>query len=357
MNNHENILNIKEIAAVIAAIQKPSGEIAWSADGKTDVWDHIESAMGLSIAGFWWEARRAYEWAAATQLADGSWWAATKNDNVIDSTKDSNFSSYIAVGLYHHYLVTGDRNFATTMWKTLVKGINFALSLQAPSGKIYWATDKNGRIDKMALLTGSSSVLMSLKCAIALAKELGKDATYWVEAAKRLQMAIRYKQHLFNKEKARFSMDWYYPILCGAWSGKAAHNRIARYWNKFFQEGFGVRCVSDQPWATMAETAELAITLAALEDWQRAHQVFACLLDKRYPDGSFWMGVTFPDGVIWPEEKTAWTAGAVLLATDAIYKLTPAHCLFYHRFWKATISSCLSQTVESEYRTRRAFRA
>ena len=50
------------------------------------------------------------------------------------------------------------------------------------------------------------------------------------------------------------------------------------------------------------------------------------------------MGVTFPDGVIWPEEKTSWTAAAVLLAHDALHDITPAGRLFSHGFWNGTES-------------------
>jgi hypothetical protein len=48
------------------------------------------------------------------------------------------------------------------------------------------------------------------------------------------------------------------------------------------------------------------------------------------------MGVTFPDGVIWPEERTAWTAAVVLLAHDALHEITPASRLFKHSFWNGS---------------------
>jgi len=47
------------------------------------------------------------------------------------------------------------------------------------------------------------------------------------------------------------------------------------------------------------------------------------------------MGVTFPDGVIWPEEKTGWTAAAVLLAWDALHQSTPGGEIFHHKFWNS----------------------
>ena len=55
--------------------QRPSGEIPWFEGGHADPWDHTEAAMGLSIAGEWDAAERAYHWLVDQQLADGSWWA------------------------------------------------------------------------------------------------------------------------------------------------------------------------------------------------------------------------------------------------------------------------------------------
>jgi hypothetical protein len=84
----------------------------------------------------------------------------------------------------------------------------------------------------------------------------------------------------------------------------------------------------------MAETSELVLALDAVGEHERAKAVFSWILDKKYDDGSYWMGVTFPDAVIWPEERTAWTAAAVLLAYDALYGLTPGNRLFRHDFWE-----------------------
>jgi hypothetical protein len=237
------------------------------------------------------------------------------------------------VGVFHYYLITLDTDFLEEMWPVISHGIQYAISLQAPSGEIYWAKNQAGAIDEMALLTGSSSVFMSIKCALAIAKILGKKRPSWQKANAALAAAIKSKPDLFNMIKSRYSMDWYYPVLCGAVSGEEAMKRIAKSWEKFVVPEWGVRCVSDRPWVTMAETAELVLTLAAIEDFSRAKMVFSWLSDKRFPDGSFWMGVTFPDGIIWPEEKTSWTAAAVLLALDALNEITPAGKLFNHKFW------------------------
>jgi hypothetical protein len=163
---------------------------------------------------------------------------------------------------------------------------------------------------------------------------LGEKQREWKNALSKLGSAIKEKPHLFNMMKSRFSMDWYYPILCGAVKGGDAKARIQKSWEKFVVPGWGVRCVSDHPWTTMAETSELVLALASIEEYEKARIVFGWLNDKKFDDGSYWMGVTFPDGVIWPEEKTAWTTAAVLLAYDALNELTPACRLFNHNFWE-----------------------
>jgi len=326
-------VSLEKIAAFIVSLQKENGEIPWSVSGKTDPWDHVESAMGLSVGGFYEEALHAYEWLANSQLSDGSWWSETLDGKIINSSKESNFSSYVAVGVFHYYLVTHDIKFLKTMWHTVSQGIQYAINLQAPDGEIYWARNKNGAIDKMALLTGSSSIYMSIKCALAIAGLLGKKRPRWQKAMAELGVAIKDRPDLFNMIKSRYSMDWYYPILCGAITGEEAKRRIAHLWEKFVVPEWGVRCVSDRPWVTMAETAEFILTLRAIEDNSRAKMIFSWLNDKRFSDGSFWMGVTFPDGVIWPEEKTGWTAAAAMLAWDALNDITPAGKLFNHKFW------------------------
>jgi hypothetical protein len=322
------------IADFITALQKPSGEIPWSEGGKTDPWDHVESAMGLSAAGRLAEAERAYRWLARTQLPDGSWWSATRNGVPEDRTRDSNLASYIAVGVYHHYLMTGEADFLRRLWPALEAGIDYAVGLQAQTGEIRWAKNGDGVIDPMALLTGSSSVYMSLKCALAVAAHLGRRRSDWETALAKLGEAIRHRPSLFNMMKTRFSMDWYYPVLCGAVTGSEARKRIDRSWEKFVVPEWGVRCVSDRPWVTIAEGSELVLTLVAIGETERAAIVLDWLKDKRYEDGSYWMGVTFPDGVIWPEERTSWTAAAVILAHDALTEMTPAARLFSHRFWE-----------------------
>ena len=326
-------VDVDAVCRLIAATQLPSGEIPWSTGDKTDPWDHVEAAMGLTVGGFFDEARRAFCWSRSMQLADGSWFSAYRQGIPEDRTRETNMSAYIAVGVFHFWLVTGDRGFLASMWDTVGRAIDFTISHQTPKGEIYWAISPLGRLDRMALLTGCSSIYMSLRCALAIADELGRPQPGWTAAYHCLGNALRLRPHLFNMTKSRFSMDWFYPVLCGAVTGVEAHGRIQRQWKKFVVEGLGVRCVSDQPWVTIAETSELVLTLTAMGEMEKAHIVFNWLTDHVFADGSFWCGFTFPDMIRWPEEKIAWTNAVVLLAADALFHLTPAAKLFSHAWW------------------------
>ncbi len=326
-------VDVDAVCRLILDTQLPTGEIPWSVGEKTDPWDHIEAAMGLVIGGRLHEARLAFAWLHANQLTDGSWYSAYRQGVPHDMTRETNMSAYVAVGVFHYWLSTGDRGFLTSMWDTVRRGIDFALNHQNTNGEIYWAVSPQGNVDRMALLTGSSSIYMSLKCALAIAAELGMAPRSWADALARLGDAIRNRPTLFNMTKARFSMDWFYPVLCGAVTGEAANRRIERYWKKYVVEGLGVRCVSDQPWVTIAESSELVLTLAAMGDREKAHFVFNWLSEHRFDDGSFWCGFTYPDMTRWPVEKITWTNAVVLMAADALFNLTPAGQLFSHTRW------------------------
>jgi len=328
-------IDIDSVASLIVRTQKEDGEIPWSEGDKTDPWDLVEAAMGLGIGGYHDEARRAFDWMALNQREDGSWYSSYRAGLPEDKTLDANMSSYIAVGVFHYYLLTGDILFLKKMWDMVSRAIEFALSLQGDEGQIYWSKSPEGEVSSTVLLTGSSSIYMSIKCAIAIADELGQKMLLWEESLERLGHAIRHKPHLFDMSKSRYSMDWFYPVLSGAVVGVDAKKRIDRHWKKFVITGQGVRCVSDRPWVTIAETSELILALSAMGKADLSKAVFNWIFDKRFEDGSYWCGFTFPDMVIWPEEKITWTNAVLLMAADAIYNLTPGGQIFSHRFWES----------------------
>jgi GH15 family glucan-1,4-alpha-glucosidase len=334
LSRQEVAVDIPALVDMIASAQGPDGVIPWWEGHKADPWDHGESAMGLTVGGAFSQARRAFEWLKASQLPDGSWYAAYTAGLPTDCTRETNHAAYIAAGLYHYYRVTADLDFVRSMWPTVSRAIEFVLRHQTPSGEIYWAVSPQGRIDRMALMTGCSSIFFSLKCALAIARLLNQPVSHWQKAASCLQNCIENKPYRFNTTKARFSMDWFYPMLSGAFSGPGAQKRLDNHWKKFVVQDMGVRCVSDNPWVTIAESCELILTLAAMGHLQKAQIVFRWIQDRTFADGTYWCGFTFPDMVIWPEEKITWNNAAVLLAADALFSLTPAGDFFSHSYWQ-----------------------
>jgi hypothetical protein len=300
----------------IAAAQQPSGALPWP-DGHTDPWDHVECAMALVLGGRRDEARAAYDWMRRTQEPDGVWRMKYAGESVLDPSVDSNQVAYVAVGVWQWWTLTRDRTLVDLMWPHVRAALDFVLDLQAPGGQLCWSRSPDGSLDRDALVTGSSSAYQALRCGIALAELRGEPQPEWELGAGLLQHAVAEHPEVFL-DKSRFSMDWYYPVLGGAVRGPAARRRLAERWDEFVVPGVGARCVADRPWVTGAETAELALTLAAVGEPARALRLLREVQHLREDDGSYWTGLVYDEGVRWPVERSSWTAAAVALAADAL---------------------------------------
>ena len=180
--------------------------------------------------------------------------------------------------------------------------------------QIAWACGPDGAAADEALLTGCSSMYHGLRCALAVAGHLERPQPDWELAAASLGHAVAAHPQRFSP-RDRYSMDWYYPILGGALRGDEARQRLRSDWDRFVVPGLGLRCVSDRPWVTGAETCELVLALCALGEFEEAAAMFRSMQHLRHDDGSYWTGYVFPDDARWPEECTTWTAAAVLLAS------------------------------------------
>jgi hypothetical protein len=307
-------------------MQEPDGAIPWTTGQHTDVWNHVESAMGLLVAGRLDAVDRAWAWVCRTQRHDGSWAMKYVAGEVEDASGESNMAAYVAVGVWHHWLVRGDRAFVDAMWPAVRRALDFVCGLQLPFGGIAWSQEWStcgpAAVNEAALLAGSSSIHHSLRAGLSLAELLGDPQPDWELATGRLGHALRDHRDAFL-DKSAFSMDWYYPVLGGAVRGQPGHDLIRSRWEEFVVPGLGVRCVDTNPWVTAAETCELVMALEALGDRERAARLFSDVQHLRDPGGGYWTGYVYPDDVNWPAEHTTYTAAAVLLAHDALTDTTP----------------------------------
>lgn len=324
-----------EIAATadtIASVQTADGMIPWFEGGHCDPWNHVEAAMALDVAGRHRNARDAYRWLASTQRPDGGWHNYYGADGSVEDAKlDTNVCAYVATGLWHHWLCTRDRAAVEALWPTVDRALRWVLSMSRPDGTILWAREPDAQPWDYALLAGCSSIVHSLRCGAQLAHVLGRRRPRWTAAANRLAWVISNTPDAFEP-KHRWAMDWYYPTMTGALCGEAAKARLADGWDTFAMESHGIRCVSDEPWVTAAETAECALAHVVIGDVDTAVDLLAWTRQHRRADGSYWTGIVHPDGVRFPaDEATTYTAAAVILAADAIDGLSPASATFVPR--------------------------
>jgi len=316
----------------IVRTQLKSGDIPWFEGGSLDPWDHIESAMGLAIGGKYKEARMAYQWLAEMQLSNGSWLAAYQDGEIADGTRaESNFVAYIATGLWHYYLITEDIKFLQEFWPVLDRAMNFVIRLKGDQGQIYWAEDTTDGIKEDSLITGCSSIYKSFECALNIAATLNIEKPEWQSTKTDLLHALRHIPDCFDRtwdSKSRFAMDWFYPVLTGVISGSEGRRHLEARWDEFVVDQMGCRCVNDEPWVTVAESCELVMALLSVGETHKAVEVFSWLHQFRDNDGAYWTGYVYTDKALWPLEKPTWTAGAVLLAADALSHYTQASSLF-----------------------------
>jgi RES domain-containing protein len=325
------LLDQREIATTVStilAVQLDNGMIPWFVGGHADPWNHVEAAMALSVGGEAGAAVRAYEWLAGFQHDDGGWYAYYTATGVEDARRDTNVCAYVATGVWHHHLVTGDGGFLVRMWPVVERAIGFVLSFQLPGGEVLWNVDADGVPGRYALLTGSSSIYFSLRCAVAIAEALGHERPDWELAAGRLRHAIAFREDAFEP-KQRFAMDWYYPVLVGAVTGAVARERLRERWAELVMDGKGVRCVSDRPWVTTAETAECALACMAAGLDREAATLLGWLSGQRGKDGSYSTGLVYPQLATFPtDERSTYSAAAIVLANDALEGRGAASRLF-----------------------------
>ena len=101
--------------------------------------------------------------------------------------------------------------------------------------------------------------------------------------------------------------------------------RVAARWATFVVEGRGVRCVSDRPWVTAAETCELVMALDAIGEPRARPPAVRAGCSSCAPTAA----ATGPaptsttrrfhlDGELYPVEQPTWNSAAVVLAANAL---------------------------------------
>ena len=324
--------SLNYLGEYIAKCQNKQGAIAWEPNGKVDPWDHVESIMALNLLDFKDEALKGFDWLISSQQQDGSWYSEYQGEKITNLNKETNFCAYISSGALHHFLNFKERSFLEKIWPTLKKSIEFVISGQTDEGDILWAKDNNEEWMDDSLLTGCASIFKSLNDFNKIAKTLGYEEFILKEEIKNLKDSITNKPERFDRtweSKARYSMDWYYPVLCGIYSKQDSKKFINERWDEFVVPGLGCKCVSEEPWVTVAESCELILALNKIDEKKAALEIFeniSKLIDQK--DKLFWTGYVYKDDKFWPIEKPSWTAAAVVLAANSLFEFNSTSNFF-----------------------------
>ena len=330
---------LNHLGKFLVDVQFLSGAIPSNQDGSHDPWDHLEALMGLTTLGYKTQALKGLNWMVSNQNQDGSWYNLYQDEKPLELNKQTNYAAYVAVAVWHFYLINNDINFLQEFWEPVKKGILFSLSLQHDNGAIAWNIDEFEKIDEDYLLTGCSSIAKSLECAIAICQALG-DQNYeseWRIAHSKLIAALENPSGIFDlkKDRSRFSMDWYYPILGGINSQKRINSLTTKIKDSFWIQGLGIKCVSHEPWVTVAETSECSIAYKKIGKDKIALELLHNAISIVDSKGIPYMGWQFHENIYWPDETPSWTSAACILAADANNRLTSGAGLFLKQQFKS----------------------
>ena len=165
--------------------------------------------------------------------------------------------------------------------------------MQTEKGDIYWAAEDGKEILDDSLITGSSSIYKSLECASAIFKIFGMSTERVNFSMARLKESINNNQERYDRSwesKSRYSMDWYYPVLCGIYDQDKSIQQIESKWSDFIVEGKGCKCVKEEPWVTVAESSELVLALVRIGLLSEAEELLDSLHQWRDNDELYWTG-------------------------------------------------------------------
>jgi hypothetical protein len=86
--------------------------------------------------------------------------------------------------------------------------------------------------------------------------------------------------------------------------------------------------VIEEPWVTVAESCECALALLKIGYADKAKKLLQEVYEISDQNNIPFMGWQYKEEIFWPEEQPTWTAGAMLILLDALFKLTGASNLF-----------------------------
>ena len=214
------------------------------------------------------------------------------------------------------------------MWPVIDRAISFVLRLQQPGGEVLWSLEPDGTPGRFALLTSSSSIHHSLRCAVAVAERWatsGRSGS-WPPAGWPTPSAAARKR---SRPKTAGPWTGTTRSCAGRCQARPAGSVSSRVGTPSSWTASGCAASPSNPWVTAAETAECAMALDAVGLVDEAVPLLDWTRHLRADDGAYWTGCVHPECVRFPGgERSTYTAAAVLLADHALYGMQPPPVCF-----------------------------
>ena len=220
--------------------------------------------MALVLAGRRREADRAFEWLAATQQPDGTWCRYYLAEGIEDPRRDPNVCAYVATGTWWHYLCTGDLGLLERCGRWS----------RGPSASCCACSSPGARCCGRWIPTGPRA---ASPCSPARRRSTTACAAPWPSPSASGSSGpngswpptgsprpIVHRPGSFRPQGPLGHGLVLPGPLRGRLPASAARSGSTAGGRSSCSTGVGVRCVSDQPWVTAAETAECVMALDAI---------------------------------------------------------------------------------------------
>ncbi len=300
----------------IISNQSSDGAIYWDEKGKCDAWDHCECLIALAIFEEWEAFDKGIDWVLSNINSEGLIYSEFNFNKPSKDFFEAHHAAYIFLPLLQRYLIDGKKEYLkkiSNQLRTIYGGMK---SFKDNDGYFYWAKNTEGYADN-SLITASCSVELSRRAYKYISEVIGSTFSDNDDFLNREMLG----SEKFNRDgidRSRFSMDSYYPLLCG-YGNKSDVTRLLK---DFYIEELGIKCVIEEPWVTLAESSESVIALIKSGEVDAAHKIFSDIIKLKNKDGIFPTGYQYKLDIFWPEENSTWTNAVVIMAADCLFDLT-----------------------------------
>ena len=187
--------------------------------------------------------------------------------------------AYLAVGVWHHWLLRRDLAFVERMWPVVRRALDFVVGMQLPFGGIAWSQEWDAHGPGAGQPRGAPGrVVEHLPVAAGRRRARRADGRAAAGVGARRRPARSRAARAPRPVPGQVARSrWTGTTRCSAarCAARPVIDLLDSRWDEFVVPGLGIRCVDTNPWVTGAETCELVMALDCLGDHERALRLFA----------------------------------------------------------------------------------